>query len=36
MKLRSSRQYRWLRRALAGAVVVIGWVIAVHIVPALE
>lgn len=36
MKLRSRRQYRWLRRALAGAVVVIGLVIAVHIVPALE
>lgn len=36
MKLRSWRQDRWLRRALAGAVVVVGLVIAAHIVPALE
>ncbi|MGX5359856.1 hypothetical protein [Kocuria sp. KH4] len=36
MKLRSWRQYRWLRRALACAVVVVGLVIAAHIVPALE
>ena len=36
MRLRSWRQYRWLRRAVAGAVVVAGLVIAAHIVPALE
>lgn len=36
MKLWSWRQYRWLRWTLAGAVMVIGLVIAVHIIPALE
>lgn len=36
MKPQSCRQYRWLRRSVAGAVVVVGLVIAVHILPALE